>query len=59
MTDYNKVKEVLRAYYENYDEDGRLTSKHGRVEFLTTVRYIEKYLTPGSRILEIGAGTGR
>ncbi len=59
MTEYNKVKEVLRAYYENYDEDGRLTSRHGRVEFLTTVRYIEKYIAPGSRILEIGAGTGR
>ena len=29
------------------------------VEFLTTMRYIEKYLKPGSRILEIGAGTGR
>ena len=29
------------------------------VEFLTTLHYIEKYLKPGMRILEIGAGTGR
>ncbi len=29
------------------------------VEFLTTIHYIEKYLKPGMRILEIGAGTGR
>lgn len=29
------------------------------VEFLTTMRYIEKYLRPGMRILEIGAATGR
>jgi len=29
------------------------------VEFLTTLRYAEKYLRPGMRILEIGAGTGR
>ncbi len=29
------------------------------VEFLTTMRYVEMYLKPGSRILEIGAGTGR
>lgn len=29
------------------------------VEFLTTMRYIEKYLKPGDRICEIGAGTGR
>ena len=33
--------------------------KHGSVEFLTTMRYIEKYICPGNRVLEIGAGTGR
>ena len=49
----------LVDFYHHYDEDSRLTSKHGRVEFFTTMRYIEKYLKPGSRILEIGAGTGR
>lgn len=50
---------VLTQYYGNYDEDSRLSSRYGRVEFLTTVRYIEKYLRPGMRILEIGAATGR
>lgn len=49
----------LNDYYTTHDEDARLTSKHGSVEFLTTVHYIEKYLQPGMRILEIGAGTGR
>lgn len=49
----------LTNYYNSYDEEGRLLSKHGQVEFLTTMRYIEKYLTPGTRILEVGAGTGR
>ena len=49
----------LNAYYENYDEDGRLRSRRGMVEFLTTMRYIEKYITPGARVIEIGAGTGR
>jgi ubiquinone/menaquinone biosynthesis C-methylase UbiE len=49
----------LTEYYNNYDEDGRLTSKHGQVEFLTTMKYINKYLKKGMRILEIGAGTGR
>ncbi|MCL2517770.1 MAG: methyltransferase domain-containing protein [Oscillospiraceae bacterium] len=51
--------EPIKNYYENYDEDGRLTSQHGSVEFLTTMRYIEKYLKSGGKILEIGAGTGR
>lgn len=49
----------LEEYYNQYDEDGRLRSRHGQVEFLTTLRYVERYLTPDSRILEIGAGTGR
>ena len=51
--------EALTEYYGNYDEDGRLTSRHGKVEFLTTVKYIDKYLKRGDRIIEIGAGTGR
>ena len=51
--------EVLTQFYSNYDEEGRLLSKHGQVEFLTTMRYIEKYIKPGMKVLEIGAGTGR
>ena len=50
---------ALTDFYSGYDEDGRLRSKHGLVEFLTTMRYVEKYLQPGMRILEIGAATGR
>ncbi len=50
---------ALTEYYGSYDEDGRLRSRHGMVEFLTTMRYIEKYLRPGMRVLEIGAATGR
>lgn len=49
----------LTDFYNHYEEDSRLTSKHGLVEFLTTLRYVEKYLKPGDRILEVGAGTGR
>lgn len=51
--------EVLKNYYTNHNEDARLTSQHGAVEFLTTIHYVEKYLTRGMRILEIGTGTGR
>ena len=50
---------ILTDYYTGYDEDGRLGSKHGKVEFLTTMRYVERYLKPGMRVLEIGAATGR
>ncbi len=51
--------DYLNDYYTAYDEEGRLLTKHGRVEYLTTMKYVEKYLTPGARIIEIGAGTGR
>lgn len=54
-----KSNQYLIDFYKAYDEDNRLTSKHGSVEFLTTMRYVERYLKPGNRILEIGAGTGR
>ena len=50
---------ALTEFYSHYDEEGRLRSQHGMVEFLTTMRYIEKYIKSGMRILEIGAGTGR
>ena len=51
----------LEEYYNNYDEEGRLLSHHGQVEYLTTMRYIKEYLEGISEpsILEIGAGTGR
>ena len=49
----------LDQFYENYDEEGRLLSRAGNVEFSTTMHFIEKYLRPGMRILEVGAATGR
>ena len=51
----------LKDYYENYDEEGRLLSRHGQVEYLTTMRYIEECIgdTADPGILEVGAGTGR
>lgn len=49
----------LAGFYNNYEEDKRLLSKHGSVEFLTTMHYIKRYIKPGDALLEIGAGTGR
>lgn len=49
----------IQKTYELFNEDIRLNqSKAARVEFLTTVSYIEKYLKPGDRILDVGAGAG-
>ena len=51
----------LEDYYNNYNEDGRLLSRHGQVEYLTTMKYIRECLDSLSEpaILEVGAGTGR
>lgn len=54
-----ETNKYLENFYQQYDEDGRLTSRHGQVEYITTMKYIDKYLTPGARIIEIGAATGR
>lgn len=52
-------RDYLIEFYTAHDEDLRLASRPGQVEYRTTMRYIEKYLRPGMRVLEIGAGTGR
>ncbi len=46
------------SLYDTFDEATRLSSKSARIEFLTTVRQIEKHLKPGMKILDLGAGTG-
>ena len=53
------ANDYINQFYESYDEEGRLLTRYGRVEFKTTMRYIRRYLTEDARILEIGAGTGR
>lgn len=54
----NEVEQISKTY-ELFQEDTRLNrSKAARVEFLTTVKYIEKYLKVGDKILDIGAGAG-
>ena len=56
---YTDDAELVQEVYQRYDEDTRLNkTQAARVEFLTTVRYIEKYLTPGAKILDVGAGAG-
>ena len=55
-----EVKELLENYYSEYEEEKRLVKdKAHKVEFITTTRYIDKYIKPRDKILEVGAGTGR
>ena len=51
----------LISYYNKFNEDKRLLSRHGQVEFNTTMDYILRYINEpeGTRLIDIGAGTGR
>lgn len=57
----------LEEYYNKFNEEKRLNSRHGNVEFTTSMHYIHRRLAELEitkaceeiRILDIGAGTGR
>ena len=53
--------DYLDLYYNSRDEEVRLLSRHGQVEYLTTMKYIKNCLSgiENPEILEVGAGTGR
>lgn len=53
-------KEIINSFYEDYDENGRLDRRRcTQLEHFITNKYIHKYVKPGTKVLEIGAGTGR
>lgn len=60
---------ILEEYYNKFNEDKRLESRHGKVEYITTMKYInevlemikkEKGVSDNSEIsiMDIGAGCG-
>ena len=52
--------ELINSFYDGYREDVRLEkSRHGQLEYFTTMHYINKMTAANSSVLEIGAGTGR
>ena len=59
----------LEQYYNKFNEDKRLLSRHGIVEFTTTTKYIDRLIdelvlnqsasSDKIKMIDIGAGTGR
>ena len=49
----------LIKYYNKFNEDKRLNTKHGSIEFKTAIHYIDKYIKKNDKLLDIGAGTGK
>ncbi|MEG2609767.1 MAG: methyltransferase domain-containing protein [Bacilli bacterium] len=54
-------EEELIKYYNKFNEDKRLNTKHGQLEFITAMKYIEEVIKniKAPKILDIGAGTGK
>ncbi len=52
--------DIINFIYGRDGEDERLLrSRHGQLEYLTTMSYIERFTPQNAEIIEIGAGTGR
>ena len=51
----------LEKYYNKFNEDKRLLSRHGQVEMFVAMHYINEVIADrkGLDIIDIGAGTGR
>lgn len=60
----------LEEYYNKFNEEKRLDSRHGQVEYRVSMKYIHEYLEEAAqrngtgikkevKVLDIGAGTGR
>lgn len=51
----------IEKHYNKFNEDKRLTRRHGQVEYITSMKYIHEYLgkMTNPKIIDIGAGTGR
>ena len=57
----NPKVSLIEDYYNHFNEDGRLNTRHGQVEFATAVKYIKDVLNDdkSKTILDIGAATGK
>ena len=55
----SSVVTIIGTKISNKRPDKKHPYGHGRVEFITTDTYVNKYLKESSKILEVGAGTGR
>lgn len=53
----DQLDDIVR-YYRNNDEDTRLTTNN-QLEYLVTSHLLAAYVPPGSKILELGTGTGQ
>jgi ubiquinone/menaquinone biosynthesis C-methylase UbiE len=59
-TDMPERVEMINDFYSQTNEDARLQrSRHGQLEYTVTMDYIHCFAAQQSKVLEVGAGTGR
>lgn len=53
------MNEIIN-YYNGYDEEIRLEKdKLHKIEYITSTHFLDKVIKPGSKILDVAAGTGK
>lgn len=56
----NSLEVEVKKYYDGYDEDNRLIKDNSHsIEFITTTKYLDRYISKNDKVLEVGAATGR
>ena len=50
----------IEKYYNKFNEDKRLSTRHGHVEFTVSMHFLQKYIGDKKlKIIDVGAGTGK
>lgn len=55
MTNFEKIK----AYYSKFDEQHRLDSLEGYLEYIISLDLLLKHLSPNAKVLDLGGGAGK
>lgn len=59
MNNNNILSEEALRHYQTTDEEGRLLSPSGQLEFIRSIEIIQRYLPkPPAKIIDIGGGCG-
>lgn len=52
------TKRIVKEYYNNCVEE-EWERIHNQPEFMITIRFLDRYIQPGDKVLDIGGGPGR
>lgn len=50
--------DLIKRFYHSFDEDGRLKTPIGQLEFTRSCQIIERFVPPNAVVLDVGGATG-